>query len=132
MGFTPSVGDELQTEYFVARRDAAPAIEAVRGVRLDPLLVCEIRTIAADSLWMSPHYGRDSVAIHFTWRPEPGPVARAAAALEDALAPFAPRPHWGKVFVASPVPERLTDFMALRDRLDPRGAFRNEWLNRKF
>ena len=111
------------------------AIEALRGVRLDPLLlVSEIRTIAADRLWMSPQYGRDTVSLHFTWRPEPDAVLRAAADLEAALAPFAARPHWGKVFVASPAAlyERLPDFLALRDRLDPRGAFRNEWFERKF
>jgi alditol oxidase len=132
MGFTPSIGDELQTEYFVARADACAAIEALRGVRLEPLEVCEIRTIAADALWMSPQYGRDTVALHFTWRPDRDAVQRAAAGVEAALAPFAPRPHWGKVFVASPAPERLADFLALRDRLDPRGAFRHEWLDRKF
>ena len=135
MGFTPSVGDEIQSEYFVARPDAVAAIEALRGVRLDPLLlVSEIRTIAADGLWMSPQYGRDTVSLHFTWRPEPDAVLRAAADLEAVLAPFAARPHWGKVFVASPAAlyERLPDFLALRDRLDPRGAFRNEWFERKF
>jgi xylitol oxidase len=130
MGFTPSIGDELQSEFFVAREDARNAIEAVRQVRLEPLAVSEIRTIAADRLWMSPQYGRDTVAIHFTWRPEREAVLRAVADLEAALAPFAPRPHWGKVFLASPAPERRSDFLALRDRLDPRGAFRNEWLDR--
>jgi xylitol oxidase len=49
------------------------------------------------------------------------------------LAPFAPRPHWGKVFLAdataiAPLYARLPDFARLVERLDPRGAFRNEWL----
>jgi xylitol oxidase len=136
MGFTPSAGEELQSEYLVPREHAVAAIQAVRGVadRIRPLLhVCEIRTIAADGLWMSPQYGRDTVGIHFTWKLEPAAVAGALAHLEPALAPFDPRPHWGKLFLAdaatiAPRYERLPDFARLVARLDPRGAFRNTWL----
>jgi alditol oxidase len=100
-----------------------------------PLLqVSEIRTIAADRLWMSPQYGQDSIGIHFTWKPEQAAVERALVAVEAALAPFAPRPHWGKLFLAgaaevAPLYERLPDFARLAARLDPRGAFRNDWLD---
>jgi alditol oxidase len=104
------------------------------GSKIRPLIqVSEIRTIAADTLWMSPQYGQDTVAIHFTWKPEQERVERALVELERALAPFEPRPHWGKLFLADaktigPRYERLGDFAGLLDRLDPRGAFRNEWL----
>jgi xylitol oxidase len=136
MGFTPSKGEEIQSEYHVARPHAAGAIQAVRGVadKLRPvLLVCEVRTIAADRLWMSPQYGQATVALHFTWTREPEAVARVLVELEAALAPFDPRPHWGKVFLAdaatlAPRYERLPDFVRLAGRLDPRGAFRNDWL----
>jgi xylitol oxidase len=131
MGFTPSAGEELQSEYLVAREQAGAAIEAVRALadRIRPVLhVCEIRTIAADRLWMSPQYGRDSVGIHFTWALEPEAVARVLADLEPALEPFEPRPHWGKLFLHAPRYERLPDFARLAERLDPRGAFRNAWL----
>jgi xylitol oxidase len=132
MGFTPSAGEELQSEYLFAREHALGAIEAVRALadRIRPVLhVCEIRTVAADRLWMSPEYGRDSVGIHFTWALEPDAVARVLAELEPALAPFDPRPHWGKLFLrAAPRYERLADFTRLAERLDPRGAFRNAWL----
>ena len=135
-GFTPSSGDEIQSEYLLAREHALPAIEAVLriGAKLEPLiLVSEIRTVAADRLWMSPQYGQDTVAIHFTWKPQQELVERALVDVESALAPFAPRPHWGKLFLAGagtigPLYERLGDFVALLDRVDPRGAFRNEWL----
>jgi xylitol oxidase len=138
MGFTPSAGEEIQSEYIVARADAAAAIEAVRaiGPRIAPVLqVSEIRTIAADRLWLSPQYGRDTVAIHFTWTREPEAVARAIDAVEAALAPVRPRPHWGKAFhldaaAIAPRYERLQEFAALAARLDPRGAFRNAWLER--
>ena len=133
MGFTPSAGDELQSEYIFARRHAVAAIEAVRALAgaVRPVLqVSEIRTIAADRLWMSPQYGQDSVAIHFTWKPDERAVERVLEDLEAALAPFGARPHWGKVFLAAPRYERLPDFIRLVERLDPRGAFRNEWLER--
>lgn len=136
MGFTPSSGAELQSEYIVHRGDAVAAIEAVLVVAaaLRPVIqVSEIRTVAADALWMSPQYGRDTVALHFTWRPEPAAVRRALAEVERVLAPFEARPHWGKLFLAGadeirPLYERHGDFVALLDRVDPRGAFRNDWL----
>jgi alditol oxidase len=138
MGFTPSNGEEIQSEYHVARRHAEGAIRAVHalGATLRPVLqVAEIRTIAADELWLSPQYRRASVALHFTWTREPEAVARALIELEAALAPFEARPHWGKAFRATaaeiaPLYERLPDFARLAQRLDPRGAFRNDWLER--
>jgi alditol oxidase len=139
MGFTPSAGEELQSEYLLPRRHAVPAIDAVRALadRIRPLLlVTEIRTVAADRLWMSTSYGEDSVAVHFTWKQQPEAVAALLVPLEQALAPFGARPHWGKVFAAgaasiAPRYERHADFVALADRLDARGAFRNAWLEER-
>ncbi len=136
MGFTPSVGAEIQSEFIVARGDAVNAIGAVLGIAdtVRPVLqLSEIRSIAADSLWMSPEYGRESVAIHFTWKREPAAVREALARVEAALAPYAARPHWGKLFLAGadtigPLYPRLEDFAALLSRVDPRGAFGNAWL----
>jgi xylitol oxidase len=132
MGFTPSAGEELQSEFLVPRAHAIEAIEAVRALaaHVQPVLqVSEIRTIAADRLWMSPQYGTDTIGIHFTWTREPKPVERALAQVEAALAPFDARPHWGKLFLGSPAAlyERRDDFLALAERLDSRGAFRNAW-----
>jgi alditol oxidase len=135
IGFTPGVGQELQSEYLVPRRHGLSAIEAVRRMaqRIRPLLQsAEIRTIAGDDLWMSPEYGRDTVGIHFTWIPDQPAVEELLVDLESALAPFQARPHWSKVFVArsdaiSSLYERLPDFLHLVERLDPRGAFRNDW-----
>jgi xylitol oxidase len=81
---------------------------------------------------MSPQYGTDTIGIHFTWTREPEPVERALAQVEAALAPFGARPHWGKLFLGSPAHlyERREDFLALAERLDPRGAFRNRWFER--
>ena len=136
MGFTPSNGDELQSEFAVPRTHAAAAIEAVRALadRVRPLLqVTEIRTVAADRLWMSPQYQQDTVNLHFTWAPEQDAVVELLGELEPALAPFDARPHWGKLFVGdvAGLYERLDDFVALTERLDPRGAFHNAWLRER-
>jgi alditol oxidase len=138
MGFTPSSGEEIQSEYLVPRRHAVAAIRAVHGLAatVAPLLhVSEIRTVAADRLWMSPQYGQDTIGIHFTWKREPQAVQRVLVDVEAALAPFEARPHWGKLFLADAELiarryERLPDFTGLVARLDPRGAFRNDWLDR--
>jgi xylitol oxidase len=136
MGFTPSSGEELQSEYLLPRRHALDALGAVRALagEIRPALqVSEIRTVAADGLWTSTSYGEDAVAVHFTWKPEPDAVERVLVRLEGALAPFGARPHWGKLFRAeaaeiAPLYERMPDFVRLVERLDPRGAFRNPWL----
>ncbi len=136
MDFTPSTGEELQSEYLVPRRHAVEAIGVVRALAgsIRPVLqISEIRSVAADRLWMSTSYGEESVCIHFTWKPEREAVGDVVVRLEAALAPFGARPHWGKVFEAdaaaiAPLYERLPDFVRLMERLDPRGAFRNSWL----
>lgn len=136
MGFTPSSGQEIQSEYLLPRRHALTAIEAMHALadKIQPiLLVSEFRRVAADRLWMSMAYEQDSVAIHFTWKREPEAVRQVVALIEEALRPFQARPHWGKVFLAdaaalSPLYTRHADFVRLLERLDPRGAFRNSWL----
>jgi xylitol oxidase len=136
LGFMPSSGEELQSEYLFPRRYAVEAIEAVRALadRIQPILqVSEIRAVAADRLWMSMNYGEDTVGIHFTWKPEREAVEDMLVQLETALAPFEARPHWGKLFNAdaaaiAPLYERMPDFIRLVERLDPRGAFCNSWL----
>ena len=138
MGFTPSAGKELQAEYFVARTDAVAAMRALRalGERIDPLLmISEVRTIRADDFWMSPAYRRDSVALHFTWKQEEPAVRALLPLIEAALAPFAVRPHWGKLFTLETETlrqryPRFDDFVALAQRYDPEGRFRNDYLDR--
>jgi len=134
--FTPSHGEELQSEFFVPRDHAVEAIQAVRtlGPQLQALLyVSEIRSIRADELWLSGAYGRDTIGIHFTWRRDVPAVRALVPTIEAALAPFDARPHWGKVFTAEPealarVYPRWADFAELRERWDPRGVFRNAQL----
>ncbi len=138
LGFTPSGGAELQSEYIVPREDGAAAVRELR--RLGPvvsplLLISEIRAVAADTLWLSPFYGQDSIAFHFTWQPRSDEVLAVLPAIEAALAPFGFRPHWGKLFAASAqeiegVYPKLPEFRRLRASLDSGGAFRNAFIDR--
>jgi alditol oxidase len=135
-GFAPSSGEEIQSEAFVARGDGVAAIRTLRELADDIrplLLVCELRAIAGDSLWLSPQYGRDTIALHFTWRRDQRAVEQVVAEIEAALKPLGVRSHWGKVTSLraadlAPLYERLDDFRRLRNELDPRGTFVNDWL----
>ncbi|PRH80367.1 FAD-binding protein [Streptomyces solincola] len=138
--FTPATGHEIQSEYLVAAADGPKALEALVPLRdrLAPLLqIVEIRTVAADDCWLSPAYHRDSVALHFTWLPDPEGVAGLVPRIEEALAPFAARPHWGKVFRTDPAAvadlyPRWEDYRDLLRRYDPRGKLRNPMIDRYF
>ncbi|MER6289497.1 FAD-binding protein [Streptomyces sviceus] len=134
--FTPSSGAELQSEYLLPRAYAVEALHAVDGVRetvAGVLQICEVRTVAADEQWLSPSYGRDTVALHFTWIEDTAAVLPVVRRLEEALAPFDARPHWGKVFTtpADVLRERyprLGDFHELARELDPEAKFANAFV----
>jgi alditol oxidase len=133
--FTPSAGHEQQSEYLLPRQHGADAIAAVAALGLGAVLqVCEIRTVAADGLWLSPFHGRDSVAVHFTWRDEEELVDAAVRRVEEALAPYDPRPHWGKVFRLPPEQVRghyaaeLGRFRELAAAFDPERRLGNAFL----
>jgi xylitol oxidase len=136
LGFTPSNGDELQSEFLVPRANAIEAIEAIRSMAhlITPhLLVTELRTMTADSLWLSGAYETDAVGIHFTWKKLPTEVAAVLPLIEERLLPLGARPHWGKVFMATDLAglyPRYADFRSLAARMDPTGKFRNEFLTR--
>lgn len=137
MGFTPSSGEELQSEFFVPRENALDAILALekKGDQILPqLMISEIRTIAADDFWMSPCYRQDCVAIHFTWKQHTSEVMKLLPMIEAELAPFKYRPHWGKLFTMAPSVlqeryEKLPAFLALVKEHDPQGKFRNAYLD---
>jgi alditol oxidase len=135
--FNPSAGEELQSEYLIAREhavDALVALDEIRGLLAPVVQVSEIRTVAADELWLSPSSERACVAFHFTWVRDVRAVAPALASVEAALAPFSPRPHWGKLStipagtVAACYP-RMDDFRRLVQELDPDATFRNDMVD---
>ena len=137
MGFTPSSGKELQTEYFVPFEHAYEGLKAIEKLnsKISPLLfISEIRSIAADDLWMSPFYKKTCVAFHFTWKQQWKEVQALLPMIEEALEPFGPTPHWGKLFSMRPDVlqdrfERLNDFKELMASMDPRGKFRNQFID---
>jgi xylitol oxidase len=137
MEFTPSSGEELQSEYLVPRKNALAALQAISGLRdqIAPLLqIAEMRTIAADDLWMSPFYRQPCVGFHFTWLKDWPGVRAVLPRIEADLTPFDARPHWGKLFtltaehIQSLYP-RLPDFQELRRRYDPTGKLHNTFLD---
>lgn len=134
MGFTPSNGDEIQSEFHVPRRHAAAAIKAVASIRgsfRSLVQTTEFRAVAADTLWLSPQYKSDTLSMHFTWFKHAEAVDAAVRRIEEALSPFDARPHWGKVFSRGHVGPRyamLPAFKVIRDRMDPKRKFSNEWL----
>ena len=137
MGFTPSSGEELQAEFFVPRKNAVDAIIALekKGDLIYPqLMITEIRTIAADDLWMSTAYQQDSVAIHFTLKQNIPEVMALLPIITAELAPFGVRPHWGKLFTVDPKSlharyPKYDEFLALVKEYDPKGKFRNKYLD---
>jgi xylitol oxidase len=138
MDFTPSSGEELQSEYFVPRQHAIAAFHAIDQIReyIAPnLQISEIRFIAADDLWMSPCYGQDCVSIHFTWKKDWPAVSKVLPLIEERLAPFHARPHWGKLFTMHPehlqsLYAKLPEFRELLQRYDPHSKFRNAFLDK--
>nr|WP_318281092.1 FAD-binding protein [Paenibacillus bovis] len=138
MDFTPSAGQELQSEYILARKhayDALCAISEIRDQIAPHLFISEVRTIAKDELWMSPSYKQDSVAFHFTWHDNWEAVQHVLPLIEAQLEPFQAKPHWGKLFTTSPkkiqsLYEQLPDFQQLVTKYDPHGKFRNDFLDK--
>jgi xylitol oxidase len=138
MGFVPASGDELQVEYFVPYEQAHEVVETMYrvGEKLKPLLlISELRTVAADDLWLSGSYGRATIALHFSFQRDEPALRRMLPVLEEALQPFAPRPHWGKVFTMAPERvrhryEKMSNFRDLIVEHDMAGKFRNDYIER--
>lgn len=134
----PASGAEIQSEYFVDRLAAPQVIDALRDFEprmRDLLMISEIRTVAADDLWLSTATDRDTVAFHFSWFLNPAEVDTLLPELEAMLAPFAARPHWGKVFAMTgqeleTMYPQYDAFRRLRRKLDPRDAFLSPYVER--
>ena len=138
MDFTPSSGEELQAEYIMPRQHVFAAFRVINQLReyIAPLLlISEVRTIAADNLWLSPCYKQACVAIHFTWKQDWDSVRNVLPMIEEGLEPFDARPHWGKLFTTShkrlhALYEKMPAFQSLAQQYDPQGKFRNDFLDK--
>merc|ERR1711879_1140132 len=93
--------------YFVPRARGMEGLQALHSVAptFAPfLIICEVRTMAADDLLLSPHNARyagphGSIGFHFTFKKEQtGVMSVALPQIEEALHPLVARPHWGKLF----------------------------------
>ncbi len=136
LDFTPSFGEELQTEYFIDRKDAPAALNAIYKIReelSELIMVCEMRTVAQDENWLSEAYGRETFVFHFTWRPNIPAVEKLLLKIEASLEPFKARPHWGKVFTNnafdfSSLYPKFNSFLTYRGTYDPSRKFVNKLL----
>ena len=136
LDFTPSFGEELQTEYFIDRKDAPAALHAIYKIReelSELIMVCEMRTVAQDENWLSEAYGRETFVFHFTWRPNIPAVEKLLLKIEASLEPFKARPHWGKVFTNnafdfSSLYPKFNSFLTYRGTYDPSRKFVNKLL----
>ena len=82
-------------------------------------------------------YQRPSLAIHFTFKPEWPAVQALLPQIEASLAPFNPRPHWGKLNTISSAQlhreyMKMSAYQALLKQYDPQGKFRNQFLDTNF
>lgn len=127
-----------EMEYAVPREHLVRAVREVRAmIERTGLMISfpvEVRTVAADDIPLSPAYGRATgyVAVHVFHEFEYEPYFREVEAIMDGCEG---RPHWGKLHFQTaatlrPRYPRWDDFIAVRDRLDPDGRFRNAYLDR--
>jgi L-gulono-1,4-lactone dehydrogenase len=128
----------VEMEYGLPRAALVAAFEGLRRI-VDELpfkvvFPVEVRFAAADEVWLSPGYGRDSayIAIHqYVGMPYEEYFRR----FEELAVALGGRPHWGKLHyrdaagLAQAYP-RFADFLAVRDRLDPQRLFANDYLDR--
>src|SRR5262249_12175095 len=127
-----------EMEYAIPRRHATEAIPRVleAAERADPAVgfPIEVRFVAGDDSMLSPAHDRDTcyIAVHqyqgMAWES----YFRSVESIMDS---YGGRPHWGKRHfqTAGTLVERyprFDDFLAARNRLDPEGTFRNQYLDR--
>ncbi|MFI6261698.1 D-arabinono-1,4-lactone oxidase [Micromonospora sp. NPDC051006] len=128
----------VEMEYGLPRAALGEALDALRrivdGLPFKVLFPVEVRFTAADDIWLSHGYGRDSVylAVH---QYVGMPYEPYFAAFERVAAELGGRPHWGKLHgrdaaSLAPAYPRWSDFLAVRDRLDPDRVFTNPHLTR--
>jgi FAD-linked oxidoreductase len=128
----------VEMEYAIPRDHAVEAVLAIRDlVAGEGHLVSfpiEVRFVAPDDIPLSMAQGRETcfVAVHMA---RGVPYERYFRGVEAIMTGFGGRPHWGKIHFRSapdlaPCYPEWSRFLALRDRLDPDGRFRNPYLDR--
>ncbi|MEV4197858.1 D-arabinono-1,4-lactone oxidase [Micromonospora globbae] len=128
----------VEMEYGMPREALGEALGALQRIVAElpfkVLFPVEIRFTAADDIWLSHGYGRDSayVAIH---QYVGMPYEPYFTAFERVAAGLGGRPHWGKLHwrdaaSLAPAYPRWADFRAVRDRLDPDRVFTSPHLTR--
>jgi FAD-linked oxidoreductase len=130
----------VESEYAVPRESLRDVLAELR--RAVPRLAgpvmfpVEVRVAAADDIWLSTAYGRDSayIAIH---QYAGLPYQAYFDLFESIVAGVAGRPHWGKMHSLDAgrlraLYPRYDDFRRVRAEADPEGRFGNQYLTRIF
>jgi FAD/FMN-containing dehydrogenase len=132
-----SVAPYNESEWFVPVEKAAEAFQLFRRVVTVancPLnMISELRTVKADTNWLSPMYQRDAAAINLLIKDDGAEFNRCLRLVDEAFAQYQARPHWGKLHSKTAVDfkalyPRWDDFVKLRHELDPNGVFLNDYL----
>jgi L-gulono-1,4-lactone dehydrogenase len=127
----------VESEYAVPREAILGVLaelrQAVPRLRQPVMFPVEVRVAAADDIWLSTAYGRDSayIAIH---QYVGLPYQAYFAAFESIATAAGGRPHWGKMHtldagrLEARYP-RFADFQRIRDEADPERRFANPYLD---
>ena len=124
-----------EMEYSIPQDRGIECMEAIRKLLKDDFpdvqWPVEYRTLAADDVWLSTAYQRDTVTIsvHQDVRLDEEPYYRAC---EEVFSSFGGRPHWGKVnyLTSTQLEERhpkWAEWWQVRDQLDPTETFLNPY-----
>ncbi len=127
-----------EMEYAIPRENAREAMEGIRKLidanGFNVNFPIEFRVVKSDDILLSPAHGRETcyIAVHMYQKMDYVPYFKA---VEELMMGFGGRPHWGKLHFRTagdlrPAYPRWDDFIAVRNKLDPQGVFRNAYLDR--
>jgi FAD-linked oxidoreductase len=126
----------VESEYALPRESVLDVLAelraVVRGLTQPVMFPVEVRVAAADDIWLSTAYGRDTayIAIH---QYVGMPYQEYFAAFESIAASVGGRPHWGKMHTLDAgrlgaLYSKFADFLRVRDQADPGRRFANPYL----
>lgn len=137
---TPRLVRFREMEYCIPLENLKPAMEKVRECivtkKHEVHFPIECRTVKADDIWISPSYQRDSAYIAFHMY-KGMPYEEYFHDMESIMQEFDGRPHWAKMHTRTKedlltLYPKLSDFLAVREKLDPERIFMNHYLNELF
>jgi len=129
-----------EMEHALPKEALAPALRDIKNMveKKGHLLnfPVEVRVTAQDYVPLSTSFGRDSayIAVHVFKGMQ---YKSFFDDVEDIMRGYQARPHWGKIHTRSAAEletlyPRFTDFISMRNRLDPNRTFANRYTEQVF